>query len=254
MNAGSPDVFDVLRRARAGMSPTSGDAARVRAAVAAALTAPLPGASERSPLTDPSPAPRFAALAKLGLAAAFATATGATGYLLGFRAGVAERSAPPPVSVRATPTAAAPSDGTPATLRATAPDAATASALSNEVLTPPRLARASASSPLPPASGTGPSAESTLELETRLLGRVEHALRDGNPRLALGLLGELDRSVPGGQLGEERSAARVVAHCELGSSSAPELAAEFRASHPASAYLRRVEQACQGAPERGDGP
>jgi hypothetical protein len=77
-----------------------------------------------------------------------------------------------------------------------------------------------------------------------LLARVERSLRERNPLLALGLLGELDRDVPGGQLTEERQAARVMAHCALGSESAAKQARDFGKRHPGSAYLPRVEQAC----------
>jgi hypothetical protein len=59
-----------------------------------------------------------------------------------------------------------------------------------------------------------------------------------------GLLGELDRTVPQGQLGEERDAARVIAHCQLGSETAEKLAADFSRRHPASAYLARMKETC----------
>jgi len=77
-----------------------------------------------------------------------------------------------------------------------------------------------------------------------MLARIERALRDNNPRFALGLLGELDRMVPGGQLLEERQAARALAHCQLGSDGAAERAYEFAEQHPQSAYLARIRQAC----------
>jgi hypothetical protein len=86
--------------------------------------------------------------------------------------------------------------------------------------------------------------ESPLEIETRLLARVERALRTDNPRLAFGILGELDREVPGGQLEEERRAASVIAHCKLDSPSAPKIASEFEARYPSSAYRARIRAAC----------
>jgi hypothetical protein len=120
--------------------------------------------------------------------------------------------------------------------------------------TPPRArpngdaarAAAAASAAPTPSTATSVSGESTLELETRLLARVERALRDDNPRLALGLVGELEREVPGGQLEEERRAARVIAHCKLGTEFASKLAAEFAASYPSSAYRERIRSACSG--------
>jgi hypothetical protein len=93
------------------------------------------------------------------------------------------------------------------------------------------------------------------EQELRTLRRVERAQREGNPRFALALLDELDRTSPRGKLGEERHAARTVALCTLddAQSTAQARAAEFAARHSRSVYLPRVRQACavgDGAAER----
>jgi hypothetical protein len=88
-----------------------------------------------------------------------------------------------------------------------------------------------------------------LDAEVRLLRRVELALRDRNPRFALGLLGELERTIPGGQLAEERHAARVMARCQLEGGSRS-LAKEFAAGHPGSAYTSRVEETCRESNEQ----
>ena len=77
-----------------------------------------------------------------------------------------------------------------------------------------------------------------------MLVRIERALREQNPRFALGLLGELDREVPGGQLKEEREAARVLAHCQMGSATAAKLARDFTARHSGSAYVARINRTC----------
>jgi hypothetical protein len=77
-----------------------------------------------------------------------------------------------------------------------------------------------------------------------MVARIERALRDENARFALGLLGELDRTIPGGQLNEERTAARVLAHCQLGSDAAPTLAREFARRYAKSAYRTRIAQSC----------
>jgi hypothetical protein len=87
-----------------------------------------------------------------------------------------------------------------------------------------------------------------LEIETRLLARVERALRAENPRLALGLLAELDEQVPRGQLTEERRVGRLIAECQLGSESATRAAREFLARAQDSPYRDRVEQACVHEP------
>ena len=225
----------LLARARRGLGPSRADAERVRARVARALdgsTTPPPVAVGRGTIPG----------ARLAAALALAAATGMGGYALGYRAGRLETTThlpPPTPTVHASPEAAASADLDTAP---TTPQAVP------ELPAPPRRQRTRASETVVPAeapSATPAGGESSLELETRLLARVERALRDDNPRLALGLLGELDREVPGGQLGEERRAGRVVAHCELGSESAPRLAAEFEARYPASAYQARLRAACK---------
>jgi hypothetical protein len=77
--------------------------------------------------------------------------------------------------------------------------------------------------------------------------RVERALREGNSRLALALLGELERAVPRGRLGEERSAAEVMAKCGLGVGPPLVLADDFAKKYASSVYYARVMQACQEA-------
>jgi hypothetical protein len=87
----------------------------------------------------------------------------------------------------------------------------------------------------------------SLEEEVRVMRRVERALRDDDPRLAVELLNELDRSVPGGALQEERTAAFLMARCELGAGSGAVLIREFVQRHPDSVYFARVRQACTGS-------
>jgi len=74
---------------------------------------------------------------------------------------------------------------------------------------------------------------------------VERALRDREPGLALGLLRELDRAVPGGRLVEERQATAAIARC--GTGDVPfgvDLGEEFAGRYPGSVYQARVEEAC----------
>lgn len=258
----APEEHDVLARARRGLSPSAGDAMRVRAGVHAAVAAggdPLAG---REPTRGPAAGTLgMAGPAKLGAVVALAAATGVGGYALGFRAGVAEREQrhPPLAAARAV---VAPAPLAPASPVVTASLAAAATAVpapNREGSSAARGARAErlasgalASAVAVPTPRDAP--ETSLELETRLLARVERALRDDNPRLALGLLGELERSVPGGQLAEERQAARAMAHCALGSDSAAKLARAFVDAHAASAYVPRVREACGSALEKKDAP
>jgi len=236
----------LLARARRGLTPAPGDAARVRVALEASLQGSLP--RERV-----SPAERARAseapwrLARVGAALALAVASGAGGYVLGYRAGRNVPVAPAPTSV--------PVPVAPPTMRESVDAPAPLHPLPELPAPPPRArpsgeaSRVAATPSAGPSIGVAASAsgESSLELETRLLARVERALRDDNPRLALGLLGELEREVPGGQLEEERRAARVIAHCKLGTEFAPKLAEEFSASYASSAYRERIRAACAAA-------
>jgi hypothetical protein len=245
MNPSELDATAVLRGARQHLSPSAEDGARVRAAVGAALAAGPMGDETGATASHGVPhgalpaaaRPGLASVVKLGMAAAVAAATGVGGYWLGFEAGVAEREER--AATRGAERAALPSSAAPQTVAPPSPPVVVREA---ETARPARVA--SGSAPSVP-TGAAPE-ESPLELETRLLARVERSLRERNPLLALGLLGELDRDVPGGQLAEERQAARVMAHCALGSESAARQARDFAKRHAGSAYLPRIEQACSG--------
>ena len=255
-----PEELAVLARARRGLSPSARDAARVRAAVGAAVAVGSAGspstAGELARASSAAPAGMTGA-AKLGAVVVLAAATGVGGYFLGFRAGVAERAR------SHAPLTAVPAVVVPVAPVATAPlaDVAAPREPSIESGQPARMTKPERVSPSATASAgnsvvpsTPDARETSLELETRILARVERALRDDNARLALGLLGELDRTVPGGQLTEERQAARAMGHCELGSQAASKLALGFVEAHPASAYVTRVREACRAALEKKDEP
>lgn len=229
---------ELLQLAKRGLSPSSADAERVRTAVQRAIVGGIE-LREASSATKPA----LTTAAKLGALLVLAAASGSAGYWLGYDAGSAAHSrqaasAPPRRQTPAPPVVASEE-----TIPAPTPPAAPP--LANVA---PRAVRAapSASSPAPAASG-----ESSLEVETRFVARVERALRSQNPRLALGLLGELDRTVPGGQLVEERQLGRVVAHCQLGSESASTLAREFAQRFPTSPSAARVKQACGDETDAG---
>ncbi|MGC4087208.1 MAG: hypothetical protein QM756_04750 [Polyangiaceae bacterium] len=243
MNDSELEEAALLRQARAGLSPSAADGDRVRRALELSLTLGS-GAVAHGATTQ------LSGLAKLGLAAAVAAGTGLGGYWLGYHAGAADRAT-------AATQARAPAPAAPAVLEAPAP----ARSSEPEVATPPVVSpRAGTSASRVPTAAASTSqgaprdtketaSEPTLEAETRLLARVERALRDQNPRFALALLGELDREVPGGQLREEREAARVVAHCELESPTAAELSQNFIARHKGSALAARIVRACNDQPE-----
>lgn len=230
-----------LGAARRGFTPTAADAARVRAAVTLAL-GPTPPSPSQAPLpATPPPSPLFSHwLAKLAVAGALSGVMAASGYRLGFQAGrdsvtsateATKRVAMP--APAASPIASSrDSPGVSDRMPASDPPPSAQKTKARESTLEPRASASSARQP------------STLDEETRLLARIERALRDHNPRLALGLIGEIDRHVPGGQLTEERTAARAIAHCQLGNDAAPELAREFARRYPKSAYRTRVAETC----------
>jgi hypothetical protein len=98
-----------------------------------------------------------------------------------------------------------------------------------------------------PAGASAPAASSgagTVSEEARELQRVDRALRNGMPALALGILKELDERIPRGVLLEERAAARLIARCQNGDAEAPKAAAAWLERHANSVYAPRLRAAC----------
>jgi hypothetical protein len=236
---------ELLARARSGLSPSRADEERVKSAVVHRIALlPFAGADETASGELDGRFDEVVGFAKpwlvrLGIIAAVAAGGGA-GYFFGHRAGVEEgraavanaprEDAPPRRTLAAEPVAVAPPTRVPASA---AP-----------LLELPRpVASGHVSAPAPSSDPTG------LDEEVRLLRRVERALRDQNPRYAFALLGELDRTVPGGQLVEERQAARAMARCEL-EGGGDAVVKKFAESHPGSAYLTRVVETCRRAEQR----
>jgi hypothetical protein len=77
--------------------------------------------------------------------------------------------------------------------------------------------------------------------------RIERALRNEQPALALALLAEVEARFPRSALEEERLAASVMAHCGLHDPGHERRAQSFLESRPRSVYRTRVVAAC-GAP------
>jgi hypothetical protein len=104
-----------------------------------------------------------------------------------------------------------------------------------------------------PAVGTAPisagsgrvPAKSSIAEETLLLGRVQVALRQGQPGRALELLDQYRETYPRGVLDEEALASRVVALCSSGrSADGRRWAEDFVRRYPRSLHLGRVRAAC----------
>jgi hypothetical protein len=93
---------------------------------------------------------------------------------------------------------------------------------------------------------------SSTDGELTLLQRADHAIRSGEPELALSFLADLERRHPETQLGEERSAARLMARCALpsgvqrdhGDDEARAEAQRFLQHRHASVYADRVRELC----------
>jgi hypothetical protein len=266
-----PATADFLQRARRGAAPSADDRARVLAATLNALGADaLPSTSEQQGAGAAEGAwsgvlARSAqgVVAKLALAALLSGASGGVGYWLGRTHSVREAAlvkrsderapsdrqpaARPPASARpdsARPGLAARDATETARVADPPPDAQLPAAPVRAALP----ARGSASTPT--SSEGSPSARASADEELRLLRRIQRALADSNPRLALALLTELDRLVPRSQLLEERQAATVVARCQLEDDPAARVSAAsaFERRYPESLYSARIRQTC-GVPE-----
>ncbi len=244
MGASSDAEQAALARARAGFSPTPADAARVRQRLAATLTggAPTSPAHASASYNTTGVARGWSWARRLLAGASIAAAAGAGGYGLGHRAGLrAGLGQPAAVETRSAPaTVVAPESG---------------SACGRTCDGWPRRCPRGRRSPHPATRVADPQApigwrrrrraRPSLEEEVRALRAVERALREGSPGLALALLGELDRAVPGRASEEERAATAAIARCGLGQ--APfgvDLAETFDEQHPSSVYVKRVRQAC----------
>lgn len=233
---------ELLRRARRGLSPTAGDESRVLAATLAA-GAPLGGGTSSADTASAAARQKavlaryFAGILALGVA-------GVIGYGWGYRAGSTARSipavAPPATTAKSPPTtehSPVVTDEAPTeTTRDVGPTRELRRAADSS-------ARPKALTPLGSSSASAP--ELGLDEEVRQLRRIERAIRDGNPRLALVLAEELDRALPGGQLSVERHAASLMASCQLDSDGAGAQAARFVAENPASPYAARLSELCK---------
>jgi hypothetical protein len=237
------DELAVLRRARQGLSPRREDETRVLAALGGVLATPA-GSGNAAPPPEGATASQvaavrlfrlFAGILALGLA-------GAAGYGWGYRAGTAAERASAVVAPRVTTTPAASPEREPEREAAAVIEVDKA-----EPRTKPRLRSAEARTrevaPFP--SGMRSPENSGLDEEVRQMRRIERAIRDGNPRLALVLSEELDQAVPQGQLMLERRVATLMASCQLGSDGATGRATDFTQQNPNSSYAERLRQICK---------
>jgi len=96
------------------------------------------------------------------------------------------------------------------------------------------------------AAPSANAAENSLSEELDLLRRAERTIRAGNSLVALGLLRDLDQRFPKGQLLEERTAARVMANCQLADTDTARAQGNaYLIAHSQSVYADRVRSICQ---------
>lgn len=239
-----PHEAQLLGRARRALGPTAADQARVLAQLLPALgVEPAAAAAPGSRAGASTQGLRYfwGALA-LGVA-------GMAGYGWGYRAGARAHDA----SAVASPSTA--------TAVASSPSAGPATASLGARAEPePVTARERAAAPEPfaatrrgaPASavasgsaGSAGAAPPGLDEEVRQLRRIERAIREGNPRLALVIGEDLDRVIPRGQLLLERRAARAMAECQLEAPDARARAERFINETSSGAYAARVREICK---------
>ena len=226
----------ILAQARRALGPTSADQQRILQALLPQLT-PTPSVAPGSSMPGSSWTTRaMGAIAVIGAIAL----SGGLGYRKGFEAGIDQKNKPPPqpnarVAASTTPVQTTPELERPAP---SGPPLASAGTRMPAIPARRRSASSAESAPSEPVSPLG------LDEEVRQLRRVERAIRESNPRLALVLLEDLQRELPAGQLLEERRAAAIMANCQLGADAAVADARAFATKHARSAYLTRVIEIC----------
>jgi hypothetical protein len=240
----SPFAKEILDGARAAHDPTAADRARVAAKLASRI------GSNAAPGGGKGAAAGLAGLLKVGLPLAIVVA--ALGFAMKRGSGVGHAA---PVEAQPTVVAApalpAPADppgppaAAPVELPAPAPAAPakdTARASSNDSVVP-----MAAAPPAAARSSRAPEAAAPSDLagEMALIAAAQTAIQQGDYATAIAKLDEHQRSYPSGVLGEERTAARVVALCGAGQQAeARSVATAFLARHPSSPLAPRVRASC----------
>jgi hypothetical protein len=233
----------LLHDMRLVLSPTRSDRDRLGARIAASVASgAMPSYETDAPTGGASEGIVSQGVQGLGAQVAAAALVAVTGFGAGYFTG---RSAP---SESPTDLVVAPPVHTPEPSPAARPQSQEAASEKTESIA--SLSSVPKGSP-PSASASKPTPSAqTLSEEARELQRVDRALRNGNPSLALGLLTELDERVPRGVLLEERAAARLIARCLNGDADAAIAAVTWLERHPASVYAPRLRAACESKSPR----
>jgi hypothetical protein len=264
----SRDELELLAGARRALSPSAQDTARVLNKAQQAIAAgAVPAAEAASATSGGSVLLLKKALSWLAIAGIAAWLGYGAGFKLGEqRAREATRElarVEPAPAPQAPPIAALPSKldvpSAPSAVSAPGTEAPAVRALEpRRKVKPaagPMLAPETDDAPVLAAPPPPPSA--SLDAEIKALRYVERALRNREPHNALARLAQLDREVPGGQMIEERAAARAMARCEdraqngrADQSDVMQRVLEFSQQYPASVYFERVRKTCLATIDR----
>ncbi len=110
---------------------------------------------------------------------------------------------------------------------------------------PPTSSESTGAKRVGPGSRSPRTARGDLSGEVALIARAQSATNRGEAEKALEALKEYDRKHPGGELTEERSAARILALCAAGRrKEARGAAARFLARWPRSPQAARIQSSC----------
>jgi len=227
---------ELLQKAKRGLSASEGDLARAQVRLQSALAAPGLAAGD-------APRPGWTEAARLKSATMGLLLGAALGLAAGYQLGRAqtERATSPTTAVPAEAAPAPRAEPPPAHPRAQDIEPGPASPGDRETAEQPPIRQAASSGPVRAESATPASPD---ELET--VRSVQRALAQGQAALALEYLNELDRTLPGGRLLEERVAARAIADCLLDPSVGKGTYATFLVRYPESVHEKRVARACNG--------
>jgi hypothetical protein len=238
-----------LNRAKAGLSPNGATLQRLRASVEVALE--RSGPTEQASTARPTAA-RLTSTTGIGLFLLGVTVGTMGGFYWGVRSQVTNDGAPntpapahdsnkqtearTPLSENADPSARGPQPTT------TIPEVAKSKARNEGSFAATKTAadkgRSVEREPAPPAPPAHPSDEIFL------VQRVQRALAQHDPKLALVLLDKLDAEIPRGRLLEERAAGRAIAVCMSDPSRVAATHTRFTLLYPNSVHLARVNATC----------
>ncbi|HVR20495.1 MAG TPA: hypothetical protein VMS65_12380 [Polyangiaceae bacterium] len=245
----SSDAKALIRRVGFSDGPRSSDRARVKRRIVATIAGAGTALGGGGTIASGAPAAAFGAAAAskvtlssvvlwLAVGAGFGSAVSAPAVVSAYRQAETSRASAPisalaPVSPKL---AERPNESPRAP---TAPSAADEAVPAAPSLPAPAERRAA------DVPGAVPTGAASLAEETRLLQAAQRELARKNTSVALALLDEHATRFPRGALAQERSAARVLALCDLGRSGDARRAAQaFIRSAPQSPLVPRLRASC----------